>query len=486
MTIPRGSLAAFVGKIEPNNWKYALWFSDALLTFAACLLAYSARYIFQWFLDVEPASDLAFTSYLPVVLGLMLVLPIAFRWSKVYPYRRSQSLLEESYAIATTTTASVVFVITISLLFRSQLDSRLMFLYIALFITILLSVSRFIITLSLNHLRKYDVGVERILLVGAGDAGRMVMRNIVAQPELGYKLVGFVDDNPVTGNTDIGTFPALGPIKNVEHVLNNEDVQRLIICLPWESHQKTQWLLHLCEANRVTAQVVPDLFQITKNPMSVEQLNGIPLIGMSDGSIQGWDLLVKRGIDLLTTVLAFAALWPFALLIALFIRLDSPGPIIYAQTRVGKNGQRFRCFKFRSMVDGAEALQQDLAETNEASGPLFKMKHDPRLTRVGRILRRYSLDELPQLYNVLRGEMSWIGPRPNRPDEVSQYSEWHKKRLATSPGMTGLSQVSGRSDLTFDETALLDIYYVENWNILLDLNIVLRSIPAVIRGRGAY
>ena len=173
-------------------------------------------------------------------------------------------------------------------------------------------------------------------------------------------------------------------------------------------------------------------------------------------------------------------------LITLAIRLDSPGPIIFSQIRVGRNGKPFQCHKFRSMVDGAQHMQHTIAGLNEASGPLFKVRDDPRQTRVGRFLRRYSLDELPQLYNVLRGEMSLIGPRPNLPAEVEQYQEWHKKRLAASPGMTGLWQVSGRSELTFDEMVLLDIYYVENWSLAMDLGILLRSIPAVLRGRGAY
>lgn len=486
MAIPHDSFAAFVGNVDPSAWKYVLWLSDSLLIFVACLFAYIARYVLQWFIDVEPASDLAFSAYIPAALGLMFLLPIAFRLSKVYPYRRGQGRLEEVYAIATTTTASVVVVIAISLLFQSQLDSRLMFLYIAIFITTLLSISRFVITILLSYLRKYDVGVERILLVGAGDVGRMVMRNIVARPELGYKLVGFVDDNPVKGNTDIGTFPALGAVENIDTVLANEDVQRLIICLPWQSHRTTQRLLRLCATNGVVAQVVPDLFQATKNQMVVEQLNGIPLISTSDVSIKGWNLIVKRIIDILLISLIFFFGWPIGLLIAMLIRLDSAGPIIYWQTRVGKNGKEFRCYKFRSMVDGADGMREELAETNEATGPLFKMKDDPRLTTIGRFLRRYSLDELPQLYNVFCGDMSLIGPRPNRPEEVAQFSEWHKKRMSASPGLTGLAQVSGRSDLTFDETVLLDIYYVENWTILLDINIVLRSVPAVLRAHGAY
>jgi lipopolysaccharide/colanic/teichoic acid biosynthesis glycosyltransferase len=177
---------------------------------------------------------------------------------------------------------------------------------------------------------------------------------------------------------------------------------------------------------------------------------------------------------------------PISAVIALAIRLDSPGPILYAQTRVGKNGQQFRIYKFRSMVSNAEARRGEVACLNEATGPLFKVRDDPRRTRVGRILRRFSLDELPQLINIFRGEMSLVGPRPNLPEEVAQYQDWHHKRLSVSPGATGLWQVSGRSDLTFDEMVLLDIYYAENWSLGLDLNILLSTVPKVLIGKGAY
>jgi lipopolysaccharide/colanic/teichoic acid biosynthesis glycosyltransferase len=173
-------------------------------------------------------------------------------------------------------------------------------------------------------------------------------------------------------------------------------------------------------------------------------------------------------------------------IIALAIRLDSPGPAVFKQTRIGKGGKEFMCHKFRSMREGAEAEQEDLLNLNEASGPLFKIKDDPRMTRVGRFLRRLSLDELPQIYNVLRGEMSLVGPRPPLPSEVAQYQDWHKQRLEAPPGMTGLWQVSGRSQLTFDEMCLLDIFYIENYSPMLDLRIMLRTIPAVLLRQGAY
>jgi lipopolysaccharide/colanic/teichoic acid biosynthesis glycosyltransferase len=177
---------------------------------------------------------------------------------------------------------------------------------------------------------------------------------------------------------------------------------------------------------------------------------------------------------------------PLMCLIALAIKLDSPGPALFKQMRVGKRGRDFSCWKFRSMREGAEEERARLLDLNERDGPLFKIKDDPRITRVGRCLRRTSMDELPQIYNILRGEMSWVGPRPALPSEVAQYQEWQKQRLEAPPGITGLTQVSGRSDLTFDETCLLDIFYIENYSPALDLRILLKTVPAVLSRQGAY
>jgi exopolysaccharide biosynthesis polyprenyl glycosylphosphotransferase len=313
-----------------------------------------------------------------------------------------------------------------------------------------------------------------------------VMRTVMARPELAYQVVGFLDDNVEKGQTDIGPFKALGPLENCNEVLTQYAIDNVIICLPWQNHRMIQRLLRTCEHHQIRAQIVPDFFQLTKNQLQVEELNGIPLLGTRELSIQGWNLVLKRAADLVLTTIIVLGSVPLLLLITLAIRLNSTGPIIYTQTRIGKNGKPFTCYKFRSMVTDADVLRSTVAKFNEATGPLFKMRNDPRQTRVGRFLRRYSLDELPQLYNVLRGEMSLIGPRPNLPYEVEQYQEWHKKRLSVSPGITGLWQVSGRSDLTFDEMVLLDIYYVENWSLALDLHILLRSLPAVLQGKGAY
>ncbi len=435
---------------------------------------------------MEPLYNVSFAEYSPFLLALLIILPSAYYLSDVYPYRRGRSWVEEIYSIATATTLGIVFVIVLSLFFSATLYSRLIFLYAAFFITLFLGISRFVISRLRNYLRSYGVGVERMLLVGAGDVGRMVMRNVTARPDYGYQIIGFVDDNPNKGSTDIGPFKALGPTENFEEMIEELEIDTVVICLPWQTHRMIQRLLRSCDKQDVRALVVPDLFQLTKNQMEVEDLNGIPLISTRQVSIQGVNYVLKRAVDLLFSGIASLLLLPVGLAIALAIRLDSPGPIFFVQTRIGRNGVPFKCYKFRSMIEGADDLRDTLNELNEASGPLFKVRDDPRRTRVGRFLRRYSLDELPQLYNVIKGDMSLVGPRPNLPEEVTAYQEWHRKRLSVSPGITGLWQVSGRSDLTFDEMVLLDIYYVENWNLFLDISILLRSIPAVLWGRGAY
>jgi exopolysaccharide biosynthesis polyprenyl glycosylphosphotransferase len=218
----------------------------------------------------------------------------------------------------------------------------------------------------------------------------------------------------------------------------------------------------------------------------VDDLAGIPLIGVRDVTINRWQWALKRGMDVSVVVVGGLLFLPFIGLIALAIRLDSPGPIFFRQLRVGKGGQQFWCYKFRSMREGSENEQEELRAFNEAEGPLFKIREDPRCTRVGRWLRRKSLDELPQIYNVLRGEMSLVGPRPHLPSEVAQFETWQMRRMEVPPGITGMWQVSGRSNITFDEGCLLDIYYIDNWSPSLDIKILLRTIPKVFIGDGAY
>jgi len=232
---------------------------------------------------------------------------------------------------------------------------------------------------------------------------------------------------------------------------------------------------------------VPDLLQLSLDRVDFGEVAGMPLIGLKDDSIRGVNRIAKRGIDIaLASVVLTTMALPMAV-IAWRIHRDSPGPVLFRQSRVGRRGQTFTCFKFRCMIDGADDQRDDLIRAHEGSDPrLFKLADDPRLTRIGKRLRRWSLDELPQFVNVLRGEMSAVGPRPSLPGEVLAYDDWHRQRLLVTPGLTGLWQVNGRSNLTFDEMVRLDLYYAEHWSPWMDFKIVLRTLPAVLTRRGAF
>lgn len=459
---------------------------DVLLINLAFLLAYWARYQWQWFRPVDEAFLVPYGMYFPYSLAFTVIMLVVYWAEGLYSSKRKRSAFHEIYIIVRGAITGVAVLYILSLLYRAVLLSRLIPVYAGLATVLLLGGARATERVIQGRLRKKGVGVQRVLIVGAGEVGRMVMRNIAAQPELGYQIVGFVDDKPERGSRDLGRFKGLGSTDQIAELVRLNAVDTVIVALPWLVHRKILGIVSQCEHLNVAVRIVPDLFQMSLSQVDIDDLNGIPLISTKSPVIMGWNLAIKRALDVVASALALVLLSPLLLLIGMLIKLDSPGPIVFAQRRIGRGGKPFTVYKFRTMRLGAEEEQESLRALNEAKGPMFKMKADPRCTPLGRVLRRISFDELPQLYNVLRGEMSIVGPRPPLPGEVQQYQEWHKRRLDILPGLTGLWQVSGRSDLTFDDMVLLDIYYIENWSLLLDLRIALKTIPSLLLARGAY
>jgi exopolysaccharide biosynthesis polyprenyl glycosylphosphotransferase len=278
----------------------------------------------------------------------------------------------------------------------------------------------------------------------------------------------------------------LGRSEDLPLLLEPCHIDEVIIALPSDAHQQTLSVANLCRQEGIEFRIAPDIYEMSFDRVDIADLGGMPLIGLKEVAIRGWNLVVKRTMDITLSLLALLLGWPLMLLIAAAIRLESRGPVVFRQRRIGRRGRPFTVLKFRTMRQFAEKEKELLAALNEASGPLFKIREDPRMTRVGRVLRRLSLDELPQIYNILMGEMSWVGPRPNTPAEVEQYLPWQRKRLEVLPGLTGLWQTSGRSDLSFEEMVRQDIFYIENWSLWMDISILLRTIPAVLSRRGAY
>lgn len=467
--------------------KRLLWPAvDAILIFVASAASWYLRYEAQWFRLVEPGFFNPITAYFELFGGLTVILLAVLSLNGAYTPRRGSSLISEILRIVNAVLISTVIVLAITFALRPLAYSRLLFLYDGVLIIFLLSTVRMTRRRIEAQLRQRGIGVRRVLIVGAGEVGRAVMRTMVARPDLGYHVVGFVDDDPVRGATDVGRFRALGGLDNIKTLLAAERVDEVIVTLPWMYQRQIAGLVSVCERMGVRPRVVPDLFQPSLSRVDVDDLGGIPLIGIKEHHMPREARVIKRAIDVALTAILLLLLWPVFLLVALLIKFDSPGPVFYRQKRIGQNGRPIEVIKFRSMVQGAEEQQAALEQLNEASGPLFKIKDDPRRTRIGRIIRRFSIDELPQLLNVLRGDMSLVGPRPGLPGEVARYEPWQQQRLEAPQGITGLPQVSGRSDLTFDEICLLDIYYIENWSLTLDLTIMLRTIPQVLFGDGAY
>jgi exopolysaccharide biosynthesis polyprenyl glycosylphosphotransferase len=459
--------------------------SDVVLVNVAFFAAWYARYRLELGAEVAVENFVDWETYSTIQLALTAVLLIVFRLQGLYRMRRGAGFVDEMSLIVNGTLIGIAVMIVGVFYLRPFGLSRLIFVYAGIAIVLLLAVARVVRRTWQGYQRRRGIGLQRILVVGTGPLGRMIMQNVVAQPELGYQIVGFVDDERTE---DIGRFSGLGRPEEIPQIVDQLDVDEVVIALPSSDHARTSEILMSCAERRVGFRIVPDFYELSLNQVDIVDINGIPLIGLRDAQLAGTNLLVKRAIDV---VLSGGALVLFSWLIALIalaIKLDSPGPIVYRSTRVGRGGKTFGCLKFRSMRQDADQQLAKVLHLDEArsGGKLFKIKNDPRRTRVGAWLRRTSIDELPQLWNVLRGEMSIVGPRPPFPHEVDKYEEWHRRRLEVTPGLTGMSQVSGRSELTFDETALLDIWYIENWSLGLDLKIMLRSVPAVALGTGAY
>lgn len=326
---------------------------------------------------------------------------------------------------------------------------------------------------------------KTVLIVGSGPLAVDVTDRLRADPETAHHLAGFVDSDPHVAGPEIRDH-CVGSLAELESVLMHSAVDEVVIALPVKSHySEIQQAVEVCERLGVTVMLPAQPFRAPRAAVRLRQSSTLLALTLGHAP-DGIRLVIKRVIDVVGASMAIVFLSPVMLVAAVAIKLTSPGPIMFAQQRYGYNRRLFRMYKFRTMVADAEALQSSLEHLNEAAGPLFKIRADPRVTWAGRILRRTSIDELPQLFNVLKGDMSLVGPRPMAIRDVRQFSEsWLMRRFSVRPGMTGLWQVRGRSQLGFDAWAALDLKYIDEWSLAHDLRILVLTVPAVLRGRGA-
>jgi exopolysaccharide biosynthesis polyprenyl glycosylphosphotransferase len=444
---------------------------DIALVVGAFMLAYVARFSSE---DTLPMLSLDRYARLAVLEACLTVAFLATHG--LYDLERPQSWPVRLRGIVSSSATALVLAVTASYFLGDQAFSRLWLATGWAAAVIGLLAWRWLGRHLYEAVRDALAPSDRALIVGANRLGLELADELRDT----YRVVGFVDNGSDLQHLEL---PLLGPIAQLDELVQAYAVDELIVALPSNRRAQVSRVLARGFRRHVHVKLVPELDDLLPERFEVHQLGGRRYIGFVPVAAVSW---AKRALDVALVSVGLFAAAPVLLAIALAVKLDSPGPVFYRQLRVGKDGRHFWMLKFRSMCADADRRLDALRLRNEATGPLFKMRRDPRITRVGRILRRWSLVELPQLINVLRGDMSLVGPRPPIPSEVEQYEDWQMVRLRAVPGLTGLWQVSGRSEVPFHDMVRLDMHYIRNWSLSLDLEILLRTIPAVLSNRGAY
>jgi Undecaprenyl-phosphate glucose phosphotransferase len=459
--------------------------SDAVLAMAAFVLAYILR--FHVLTAVVPATKGVppFEQYLNMLPFIGLIVPAAFHVQGLYRLRRGRSRVDDFFAVFVGTILAVILGLFGTLYFQAywlpeELKDQGIYevsqLGWALFVTINIALaygSREVVREALEHRWKAGIGLKRVLIAGASDLGKLVADKVLQHREFGFKVIGFLDDRASGDHIGYRGLPLLGTLNEADEIIRQERIDHVYVALPLEEHVKMLGIVEATNREGVDVHVVPDLLQFIALRARLENLDGVPIISLNDVPLRGFNSVLKRGIDFAISATALLGLSVPLAAIAALIKYTSPGPIFYKQERMGLDGKAFEVFKFRSMYQGAE----------DATGPIWARDNDPRCTTVGKWLRRLDLDELPQLWNVLRGDMSIVGPRPERPYFVEQFKHripQYMLRHKVKAGITGWAQVNGwRGNTSLEKRIEYDLYYIENWSVGLDIKIMCLT---VLRG----
>ncbi len=450
---------------------------DALMTLAAFVIAFQLRRLLPFPSQLQNAPG--FAVYVPMMVVQVISVLAVFYFNKLYHVTRASSRLDElSSIIGAVSIGTMISVAISALTFKNtifELDfPRAMVLYAWLLSVVLIAIGRESHRRLWHRLRMHGFGRDRVLVVGSGESARAIIQKIQWSPYLGYELVGVVNGHEPPG--EVAGVQVLGKADDLPAIIEKYDIQEVIIAPPeGTSRHEIVRLVSLSQRGSVAIKIFPDMFEFVTTGVSIDDLGGLPLLNVRDIQLRGWRLSLKRAMDLIGASIGLVLLSPFMLLMALLIKLDSPGPVFYYQERMGLDGRPFQMFKFRSMRQDAEE-----------DGPGWTTKDDPRRTRIGALLRSKNIDELPQFINVLLGDMSLVGPRPERPiyvekfrNSIPRYMERHREKA----GMTGWAQVNGlRGDTSIAERTKYDLWYVENWSLWLDIKIIVRTIVQTLFG----
>jgi exopolysaccharide biosynthesis polyprenyl glycosylphosphotransferase len=472
----------------------SIFLLDLSLVAVAFLLAFSLRssILPRVVPQAFPAHLYPLAAYLPLLPLALAIWGVLLLLSGRYRSHRTVPLLDESWAILRVcASGTIVFMlalyilrIDVRLLGNDQI-SRAWVLLFGVFASLLLLGEKLCLRISSRYVRSRGFNYRTVLIVGANAAGLKIAESIHGHRFWGYRILGFVVNDLAPEQTWPGRFPILGELKNLPRILETNVVDDVIFAVSRRQLDRLEDLFLSLQEQGIRTRFAVNLFPHTQARVELEELDGIPLLSFATTPTSQLPLMTKRLLDIALSSLLLLLILPVVGAIALLIKITSHGDVLFRQTRCGLNGRIFTLYKFRTMVENAEQRRRELEHLNEMQGPVFKLRSDPRVTALGRLLRRFSLDELPQLWNVVRGDMSLVGPRPPIPEEVARYQRWQRRRLSMKPGLTCLWQVSGRNQIDFDQWMQLDLEYIDSWSPLLDLKILLRTIPAVLSGRGA-
>ena len=489
--------------------KACLALSDALIAAASFMTAFYLREGISVIRAGEAGSfrwSTRFAPYGALLILVVLIRLLALRYYDLYRLRGEFSFVDDAVRIFKATAIGSLLIVASAFLYRGGFRfsafsySRGVFIFDFLLVLAATSALRVLVRGLQSVVRQRDINLIPTLVVGRGAEAALCIREMRERPSLGYRVIGVVENGTIDRSVPevYEGVPVVSDLKGLPEAIRDSGANEVIIADPQVNGDALFDVMMRCGRRRgVEFRIAPSLFNCIPRKTEIDQIGALPMIRLFREPLSGGARLVKRAFDLAIASFALLIFSPLWFLIAVLIKLDSRGPVIYKQERVGMDGRIFLFYKFRTMrADADDRLHREYQEkliagrpeanVGDVEKPAYKLRADARITRLGRILRRLSLDELPQLLNVLRGDMSVVGPRPPIPYEVENYELWHRKRLDMKPGVTGLWQVSGRNRLPFEEMVRLDLFYIENWSLLLDLKIILRTLPVMLRGDDAY
>jgi exopolysaccharide biosynthesis polyprenyl glycosylphosphotransferase len=467
---------------------------DLFLVTLAFLLAFWLRSQAFPSWGLSPTHLYPLEQYLPLLPITLVIWWVLLYRSKLYRSQRTVPLQEEARDILRITISAAVLLILI--IYALRLDDRLLggdkisraWILLQFVLAAFFLLSRMMtVRILARYVRERGYNYRTVLIVGTGATAGRIAESVEQHGYWGIRILGLVAEDRQTTLPDGSPYPLIGALDELPELVEENVVDEVIFGLDQPHPPQLEGLLLALEEQGVRSRVALSFLPHTKAKAEVGALDDLPLLTYDYTPASELQLLAKRAMDVFISSMLLAVALPAMLLIAALLKLaGGGGRVLFTQTRCGLNGRRFTLYKFRTMVEDAENQRHEIAHLNEMSGPVFKVRRDPRVTPVGRWLRQFSLDELPQLWNVLRGDMSLVGPRPPVPQEVSQYQRWQRRRLSMRPGLTCLWQVQGRNELDFDRWVELDLEYIDSWSPLLDIKILLKTIPVVLSGKGAH